>query len=208
MRQCIAVLTAFLVAACSGGLRSNAPALHTYILRAHAPAAAPATQPAGASVQVELPTSAPGLGSEHIVIVQPDHRMSYYGGSEWAAELPRVVEELAVERLRATGDWALVNDSTSAFSSDYFLQVRIRRFEAEYSGDAAPTAQVALDCAIGRRADRVVLASFTATGAAAASANRVGAVIGAFELAANAALDEVTAGSRAVLRSSQVPSNP
>jgi len=208
MRQCIAVLTVFLVAACSGGLRSNAPALHTYILRAHAPAAAPATQPAGASVQVELPTSAPGLGSEHIVIVQPDHRMSYYGGSEWAAELPRVVEELAVERLRATGDWALVNDSTSAFSSDYFLQVRIRRFEAEYSGDAAPTAQVALDCAIGRRADRVVLASFTATGAAAASANRVGAVIGAFELAANAALDEVTAGSRAVLRSSQVPSNP
>ena len=209
MRQCIAVLTAFLVAACSGGLRSNAPALHTYILRAHAPAAAPATQPAGASVQVELPTSAPGLGSEHIVIVQPDHRLSYFAASEWAEELPQVVQALAMERLRASGDWAAVSDSDGAISSEYFLQIAIRRFEAEYTSEAAPpTVQVVFDCALGRHADRVLLASFSAHGTAVASANRVGAVVTAFEEAANAALSEVTARSVAAVRSSQAPSNP
>jgi cholesterol transport system auxiliary component len=209
MRRCIAVVTLLLAAGCSGGLRSNAPASQTYTLRAaHAPQTPPAAKAADASLRVELPLTGPGLHSEHIVIVQPDHRMSYYAGSEWAAQLPLLVEELSVERLRATGDWVAVNGSESAFSSEYFLQITIRRFEAEYTTAAAPTARVAFDCAIGRRADRVLLASFTAQAAASASANRVGAVVAAFEEAANAALNDLAAGSIAAVKSSQVPSNP
>jgi cholesterol transport system auxiliary component len=208
MRHCIAVLTVFLAAACSGGLRSNAPAQQTYILRAHAPQTQAAAQPALASLQVALPFPAPGLASERIVIVQPDHRMGHLAASEWAAQLPFIVEALAVERLRATGDWAAVIDSESAFSSEYFLQITIRRFEAEYTSDAAPTAQVAFDCALGRRADRVLLASFTAQGAAVASANRVGAIVAAFEEAANTALSELAADSAAAVKSSQFRSNP
>jgi cholesterol transport system auxiliary component len=209
MRQCIAgLLTLLLTAACSGGLRSNAPAVQTYVLRAHAPAAPLPAPPAGTALRVELPTSAPGLSSEHIVIVQSGHRMSYLAASEWAAPLAHVVEQLSVERLRASGTWVAVNDAESAFSSDYFLQITIRRFEAEYAGDAAPTAQVAFDCALGRSADRALLASFTAQGAAVASANRVGAIVAAFEEAANTALGELAAGSAAALKSSQSRSNP
>ena len=84
MRQCIAVLTVFLAAACSGGLRSNAPAQQTYILRARAPQTPAAAQPALASLQIARPYPAPGLESEHIVIVQPDHRMGYLAASAWA----------------------------------------------------------------------------------------------------------------------------
>jgi ABC-type uncharacterized transport system auxiliary subunit len=101
-----------------------------------------------------------------------------------------------------------VIDSESAFSSEYFLQITIRRFEAEYTSDAAPTAQVAFDCALGRRADRVLLASFTAQGAAVASAKRVGATVAAFEEAANTALSELAADSAAAVKSSQFRSNP
>jgi cholesterol transport system auxiliary component len=208
MRRCIAVLTLLLATACSGGLRSNAPAAQTYTLRVtNAPQMPPAPRPA-TSLRIELPLAAPGLHSEHIVIVQPDHRMSYYAGSQWAAELPLIVEELAVERLRSTGDWAAVIDSQSAFAGDYFLQITIRRFEAEYTSNAAPTARVAFDCAIGRRADRLLIAGFTAQGAAVASANRVTAVVAAFEAAANAALSELAALSIGAVKSSQLPSNP
>ena len=35
------------------------------------------------SLQIARPTAAPGLYSEHIIIVQPDHRMSFYAGSRW-----------------------------------------------------------------------------------------------------------------------------
>ena len=113
-----------------------------------------------------------------------------------------------MERLRASGEWAAVIDSESAFSSEYFLQITIRRFEAEYTRDAAPTARVAFDCAIGRRADHVLLAGFTAQGAAIASANRMSAVITAFEEAANAALNELVADSIAAVKNSPVPSSP
>jgi cholesterol transport system auxiliary component len=208
MRRCIAVVTLLLAAACSGGLRSNAPASQTYTLRvANAPQMPDAPRPAR-SLRIELPLAAPGLHSEHIVIVQPDHRMSYYAGSQWAADLPRIVEELAVERLRATGDWAAVIDSQSAFASDYFLQITVRRFEAEYTSSAAPTARVVFDCAIGRRTDHLLIAAFTAQGAAAASANRMSAVVAAFEEAANAALSELAAGSIGAVKSSQLPSSP
>jgi len=209
VRRCLALLALLLAAACSGGLRSNAPAAQTYALRIAAASQAPsATRPAAASLRIELPLAAPGLHSEHIVIVEPDHRVGYYAGSQWAAELPRVVEELAVERLRASGDWTAVTDAESAFASDYFLQITIRRFDAEYSGDAAPTARVALDCALGRRADRALLAGFTVEGAALASANRMTAVVAALEAAANAALGDLAAASAAAVRSSQAPSSP
>lgn len=208
MRRLAALLLP-LAAACSGGLHSSAPAAQTYILRATPAVPGPPAAKAGvASVRVERPAAAPGLQSAHIVLVQSDHRMGFYAGSQWAAELPLLVEELAVERLRATGDWTAVHDAGSAFASEWFLQITIRRFEAEYSAAAAPTAQVALECALGRRADRVLIASFGAQGAAVASANRVSAVVTAFEQAANAALSEVVAASAAAVKSSQSRSNP
>jgi cholesterol transport system auxiliary component len=159
-------------------------------------------------LRVALPSAGPGLSTERIVIVQPDHRMSYLQASQWAAELPHVVAALAVERLRTTGDWTAVSDFESTLSSDYFLQITIRRFEAEYTSDAAPTVRVAFDCALGRRADHALIASFSAQGAAVASANRVGAIVQAFEEAVNTALNELSADSIAAVKSSQSRSNP
>lgn len=206
--RCLALAVVLLAAGCAGGLHSSAPPSQTYILRATAGPPAPITPRATATLQVQLPLSAPGLQAERIVIVQPDHRMSFYAGSEWAAQLPLMVEELAIERLRAAGDWGGVFDSGSTLASDYVLQIRIRRFEAEYAGDAAPTAQVVFDCALARRSDHQVLSSFTAHGSAVAGANRMAPVVAAFEEAANAALGEVVAMSAQAAKSSQSPTSP
>jgi cholesterol transport system auxiliary component len=209
MMRRLAGLALLLASGCSAGLHSSAPPAQTYVLRAaQPPHAQPAAKAAAASLRVERPAAAPGLQSARIVIVQSDHRMGYYAGSQWAAELPLVVAQLAVERLRATGDWTAVHDADSAFASEWVLQITIRRFEADYASAAAPTAQVALDCALGRRADRALLASFSAQGTAVASANRVSAVVAAFEEAANAALSEIAAQSAAAVKSSQSRSSP
>jgi ABC-type uncharacterized transport system auxiliary subunit len=47
---------------------------------------------------------------------------------------------------------------------------------------------VVMDCTLGRRRDRQLLASFTAQGSARADANRLGAVIAAFESASATAV--------------------
>jgi len=182
--------------ACSGGLHSDSPATQVYVLRAilHPHQAHPqaATKPPTVSIHVSRPMAAPGLDSDHIVLVQSDHKMSYYVASRWPADLPSVVESLAVDTLRSTGAWTTVQDSGSAFASDYLLQIVIRRFEADYSvAGGAPEVHVVLDCTVGRRAGREIIGSFIAEGSSGAAANRLGDVVGAFEAAANQALAEI-----------------
>jgi cholesterol transport system auxiliary component len=189
----IAVLTA--TAGCSGGLHSSVPATQVYVLRAAVPAAQsdPGVNHGQYSVRVGRPMAAPGLGSDHIVLVQSDHRMSYFVASRWPAVLPELVEEMTVDSLRASGAWSTVQDSSSAFSGEYILQIVIRRFEADYTDNAnTPSVHVVLDCTVGRRAGREILASFVAEGSATAGANRLTEVMTAFDTASNQALADIT----------------
>jgi ABC-type uncharacterized transport system auxiliary subunit len=146
-------------------------------------------RPARASLRVGHPLAGPGLDSSHIMLVQADHRMNFFAGSRWPGPIGDVVEALAVETLRASGEWSSVEDSTSPFPSDYLLQVSVRHFEADYTlGGAGPEVHVALDCIIGRREGRDVIATFVAPGTARAAANRLSEVVSAFEQAADLAL--------------------
>lgn len=189
---CLGVLLA--VAGCSGGLHSDARAAQVYVLRITQQQQTDEPEHSSASVRVGRPIAGPGLDSDHIVLVQSDHRMSYYVASRWPADLPRVVEALAVQRLRASGGWSAVQDSSSAFPSDYILQIVIRRFEADYTAHPdAPEVHVVFDCTLGKRAGREVMTSFVADGTAVAAANRLGEVVSAFEGASNKALDTVAA---------------
>jgi cholesterol transport system auxiliary component len=207
---CTALLLTALLAGCSGLFRSTARPEQIYYLRAAgapaAPAAAatsgaadasgehaPSALALAASVRVGHPVIDPGLDSSHIMLLQPDHRMNFYGGARWPAALPEVIETLTVETLSASGEWAAVVDSTSPFPADYLLQVAVRRFDADYTaGGAAPVVHVTLDCIIGRREGRDVIATFVVAASAPAAANRLGEVVGAFEQATREALGSLS----------------
>jgi ABC-type uncharacterized transport system auxiliary subunit len=194
--------------ACSGLFHSSTPATQVYVLRS-------ATHPrsdlahANASLYVSRPIAGPGLDSDHILLVQSDHRMSYYMASRWPAGLPSVVEALAADTLRSTGAWSTVQDSASAFSSDYLLQIVIHRFEADYSASStAPEIHVVLDCTVGRRAGREVIDSFIAEGSSTAAANRLADVVSAFEEASNKALDQIAVRTAQAVKTSQKVETP
>ena len=208
VRKFAAVSLTAALAACSGGLHSDSPATQIYVLRAAVhPQAEPI--PPTESMHVSRPMAGPGLDSDHILLVQSDHRMNYYVASRWPSDLPAVVESLAVDTLRTTGAWTTVQDSGSAFSSDYLLQIVIRRFEADYSASGgAPAVHVVMDCTVGRRSGREVIGSFVAEGSSTAAANRLGDVVSAFEEAANQALADIAAHTAQVVRSSQKVETP
>ena len=206
---------------CSGLFRSNAKPEQIYYLRPPAAsAAAPAASGAAATVapsaaepmslRVVRPLADPGLDTTHIMLVQADHRMNFYSGSRWPAPAPELLEALAVQTLRASGEWASVQDSASPFPADYLLQLHVRRFEADYTqGGEAPSAQVVLDCTVGRRQGREVLATFTAAGSAAAGTNHLSQVVAAFEQATGAALNALALQSVQSVRADQPrPSTP
>ena len=192
-----AILPLLLLAGCSGLLHSNAPPEQVYYLRAKVAApenARPANLP---SVRVGRPVPGPGLDSSHIVLLESDRRMSFYSASRWPAVLPEVVEELTVEALRASGSWSDVQSSESSFPAEYLLQIRIRRFDADYETSSAahagapPQVHVILDCTLGRRSGREVISTFVAEGSAGAAANKLRDVVAAFEDATNMALASV-----------------
>jgi|SRR5688572_17197250 len=186
--------------ACSSGFRSDSPAPQVYVLRASAERVEPLPQ--AVSLQVLRPLPRPGFDSARIMLLRTDRRLDHFNAARWAAELPEVVEALAVESLRSTGAFASVHDANSTFSADYLLRITIRHFEADYTaGNGAPRIRVAFDCTLGRRSNREVLASFVAEGASDTGANRLNAVIGAFENAADAAFDSLAMQTVEALRS-------
>jgi cholesterol transport system auxiliary component len=207
-----APLLCILTGGCSGLFHSSARPEQTYYLRppaAAAGAAVPAAAPGApgapparaASHRVGHPLAEPGLDSSHIMLVQADHRMNFYAGSRWPGPAADVIEALAVETLRASGAWRSVEDSTSPFPSDYLLQVAVHRFEADYTaGGTVPEVHVTLDCIIGRREGRDVVASFVASGAALATANRLSDVVSAFEQATGAALGSLSLQAQQAVR--------
>jgi cholesterol transport system auxiliary component len=185
------MLALAVLSGCSGLLHSHARPSQVYVLRAASQPQARTTSVSSpsASLHVQRAIAGPGLDTEHIVLVQSDHRMSFYAASSWPAALPDLVEELAVDSLHASGAWGSVQDSSSTFPSEYVLQIVIRRFEADYTANPAlPEIHVVFDCTIGRRSNREVLASYMAEGSATAAANRLADVVTAFESASNQAL--------------------
>ena len=175
-----------------------------------APAPAPGEAAAGAaparaaSLRVARPLASPGLDSYHIALLQSDHRMNVFAASRWPGPVPEVLESLAVQALRASGAWSAVEDSTAPFPTDFLLQLTVRRFDADYTdGAATPTVRVTLDCIVGRGEGGDVVATFTASGSAPAAANRMTAVVAAFEQATRAALAELTQRAAQAARTDQ-----
>jgi ABC-type uncharacterized transport system auxiliary subunit len=196
----LVVLTGFL-AGCGGLFHSDARPEQVYYLRA-APIPSGAA-PVAASLRFNRPNTSPGLDTADIVTVQSDRRMSFFVASRWPASTSYMVEMLAVEKLRGAHLWPSVADSTSAWPSDYVLQVTVRNFEADYSKDGTnPEIHVVLDCIVGKREGREVIASFLAEGSTTASANKMSAVVPAFETAANAAIDSMATQTLEAVRNS------
>ncbi|MEP7243062.1 MAG: ABC-type transport auxiliary lipoprotein family protein [Gammaproteobacteria bacterium] len=201
-----ALLSIVLLAAagCSGGLHSDGPAMQIYVLRAASTASSTAdakTAAAASTLQLPRPSADPGLSTELITLVRTDRRMDYFSGSRWAAQLPDIVETLAIDTLRASGAWSAVHESPSPFVSEYVLQIDIRRFEADYTeGGEAPKVHVVLDCTLARRVGRELVTNFVAEGVAQASENRMGPVVAAFEKAATEALATLADRSAVALR--------
>ena len=200
VRAAAVLLFVSLLAGCSG-LRSDASSPLVYQLRAAMPPATPVAPPRyEVAVRIERAAARPGYDTDRILVLRPGLQLDFYAGSRWPGALPDVVTALILDTLRASGSYLAVNDGAAALQSDYALRVSIRRFEADYSsGDGAPTVQVAFDCTLGRRSDRGIVATFVAAATVPADADRMAAVITAFDAATSEALRSIEAQTLAAI---------
>ncbi len=139
------------------------------------------------------PLVAPGLDTDRISLVHADGRLDSFAASRWPDAVSLVLQPLIVDALRAGGRYRTVQGDAMPFNAEYLLQVEVRQFAIEYDAAENPQARVTLVCTLGRRADRAPVRSFAISKSAAASANRMGAVIGAYNQAVGEALQELVA---------------
>lgn len=177
---------------CSSLLPSSGAAPVTYVLRPAVVAQASASAAPVSSLQVQRVAVAPGYARDEVLLTQPDRRLDVYAASRWPDTLPVVMERLVVDALRQRGAWSVVHDAAAPFAADRLLRVTVRRFDAEYAAlGRPPTVRVVLDATLARRGDRAVVSSFTVEAAQAASADRMSAIVAAFEQATGEALDRL-----------------
>ena len=193
-RRWLAIASAWLLlAGCSGGLKSNQPSAQVYLLRPGMAPAAAAAGPAVGNVQVMLPQVSAGLATDRIVVLRSGRRLDYYSGARWAAPAPAMLQMLVIDALRASNRFAMVESDTGPFPAEYVLSLELRHFEAEYTTSGPPMVHVALDASLGRRGKRDIIVSCSADAQVNADADRMQAVVAAFEQATGDALSQLAA---------------
>ena len=195
---CIGLVSALTVSACTGSLfHSNAPPPSTYLLSVKG-AAAGALMPTDLTVLTpRVPT---GLETDHIAVLYPDRRLDYFAGARWTGPLDEVIQDFALQAFRTYGQFRNVHTDTSAFGAGYWLEIDVVDFQAEYSAaTVAPTVHVHFLARIGSSADRRVVAQFEASSTHVAQADRMSAIVDAFNRAADEALTDVVAGTTRAL---------
>ena len=200
-------LTAFVALAltgCGGSLFQTKAAPPTlYLLSARAVPPAAGADPAQIPVDLAVlkPRVRAGLDTDRIAALYPDRRLEYFGGARWSGSLDEVIQQLAVQQFHATANLRNVSADGSVFASDYWLEIEVTNFQAEYSAAAAaPVVHVHFLARVGSSADRHVLATLEANAEQAASDNRLSAIVAAYNRAAENALAEIIAGTVQALK--------
>ncbi len=182
---------------CVSGLHSRIPPQQRYVLQS-APASAQLAEPSAAplstaSVQVLRPSAAPGLEQDGIAVMRAGRRLDFYTDARWAARAPAMLQALVLDSLRQAGRFAAVESDAEPCAARYVRSLDLQHFEAVYDNAGPPNIRVTLVGTLGRRSDRVVIASFTAHSEVKADADRMQAVIAAFDQATGQALTQLAA---------------
>lgn len=188
MKAVAAALVALSIAGagCTGGLLGaggDPPVLYRLELP---PGGAGATMPARLPVvlAVARPGAAASIDTDRVAVVQPGSRFDHYAGIRWSEPAPEMLRSLLVRTLQDGGRFETVVVAPSRVPTDLLLDAELRRFEATYAAPgAAPVVRVELQLTLVdvRHARRV--SGLLASAEAAASADRRGEVMDAFQRA-------------------------
>jgi ABC-type uncharacterized transport system auxiliary subunit len=196
----IALCVCIGVAGCTGSLfRSKVvpPAIYRLSANLETAAAAPAV---AADLAVLRPRIHTGLETDRIAVLYSDRHLDYLADARWSGPLDQVVHDLAVQAFDTGAHLRNVSADSSAFPSGYWMEIEVADFQAEYSASGSPpTVHVHMSARLGRVADRRILERFDASARETASANRLTAIVEAYERAADAALAQIVAGTSRTL---------
>jgi cholesterol transport system auxiliary component len=140
---------------------------------------------AEADLSIGIPQMAPGLDTERIAVLK-GRQLDYYRGVRWGSQAAELIQTLLVRTLEDRRLFRSVSGEQSRVASNYFLDVSVRDFQAEYQdGSHEPSVHVSVVARLIRISDRQLVETLSASALARAESNRMHSVVAAFESAAH-----------------------
>jgi cholesterol transport system auxiliary component len=193
-RLLVLLLMSASLAACGSFFQTKAapPTLYLLSMTSRTPASA------SAALAVDLAVLKPrvrvGVDTDRIAALYPDRRLDYFANVRWSGPVDEIVQELAVQEFHGSGAVRNVSGDASVFASSYWLELEVADFQAEYSAAGSPPiVHVKLLARVGSSMDRRVLARFEADAREPAADNRMGAIVDAYNRAADKTLSSIVA---------------
>lgn len=182
MKLSIFAVLALAASGCTGSLLETKVPVPTVYVLAAAPASGESSSGSNVDLAISEPTTAPGLDTDRIAILRETRHLDYYREAQWGAVLPRVAQALVVGSLQNQHYFRSVSTEQARVSANYFLDLEVRDFQAEYASESAPpTIRVTLVGSLIRIKDRKLVAVVPSTVTLSAAENRLSAVVEAFE---------------------------
>ena len=161
----------------------------------YAPQARIATNPAWPQASWQLaiakPTAPSMVDSPRINVRPTPGELEVYRGANWSQAATDLLEDTLLRGFEDSGRIDAVARITTGIRADYKLAIDLRRFEADYAGNARPAATIELNAKLVHSNGQRVVASHTVLIAEPADGTDVASVAAAFETALSKASTEL-----------------
>ena len=161
----------------------------------YAPQARIATNPAWPQASWQLaiakPTALSMVDSPRINVRPTPGELEVYRGANWSQAATDLLKDTLLRGFEDSGRIDAVARITTGIRADYKLAIDLRRFEADYAGNARPAATIELNAKLVHSNGQRVVASRTVLIAEPAAGTDVASVVAAFETALSKASTEL-----------------
>jgi cholesterol transport system auxiliary component len=176
--MCVLVVTGALLAAGCSILGSKTP------VTVYAPDPRVVAEPSWPQVDWQLalvhPDAARMVDSLRIAVRPTPGEMQVYKDVSWAKTPGEQVEDTVLRALEDSRKIHAVARKGSGIAADYTLLMEVRRYEADYAGNAMPAATIEVNAKLLHAPDQAIVASRTFLQAVPASGTQTAAVAQAF----------------------------
>ncbi|MBT5572446.1 MAG: hypothetical protein HOJ90_14615 [Alphaproteobacteria bacterium] len=137
---------------------------------------------------VEEPLAPTGLNTTRIPLHRRAIELEYYARANWTDRAPAMVHTLIVESFENSSKIVAVGRESLGLRADYVLKLELREFQAEYSGEGAPAANVRLNAKLVRMPQRAIIGSERFEARVTAKSDSMDQIVAAFDDALGKAL--------------------
>ena len=134
-------------------------------------------------LSISRPEAARMVDSARIAVRPTPGELQVYKGAAWAKSPSEQLQDTVLRTLEDSQKIAAVARQGSGMATDYKLEMDLRRYEADYAGNAVPAATIEVNAKLLRSMDQDVVASRTFLQAVPATGTETAQVAQAFEQA-------------------------